>query len=455
VSFSRRLRLMAGRFLLAHRMTRWMDPVAREIGWRLAEAGYEAGFVGGVVRDLLLGQEPKDWDLTTSAPVDAILALFPDGRVMGRERGAGSTVLVPRAGRPYEITPYRGDGLVGDLARRDFTINAMAVGLDALLIDPFGGQRDLARGLIRTPGDPRDRIAEDPLRMLRAIRFAAALGFRLDPALRAAIQEVAPLLSRVAPERIGQEWARILMTGRPAWAMEEMRKLGLLAQFAPEFLEGVGMAQNEYHAWTVWEHLLIALEQVEPVLHLRLAALLHDIGKPRTLSVGPDGRRHFYQHEVVGAGMAEALLARLRFDGETREKVVHLVRHHMDLHFDTPPSDAALRRMLRRIGPAHMNDLIQLRRADRIASGTRQGELGPETIAILQALERVLAQDAALQVTDLQVSGHDVMQVLQIPPGPAVGRALEALLQDVLADPARNDRAWLLARLEAMRSDHP
>lgn len=377
---------------------------------------------------------------------------------MGRSRGgdeAGVTVLVPRDGRPYEVTPYRGAGLVGDLARRDFTINAMALGLDGRLLDPFGGQRDLARGLVRAPGDPRERIAEDPVRMLRAVRFAALPGFQLDPALAAAIRESAPLLARVAPERIGQEWGRILLSGRPAWAMEQLRELGLLVQFVPELLESVGVVQNEYHRWPVWEHLLIALEQVEGddrrLLALRLGALLHDVGKPRSLSTGEDGRRHFYRHELIGAEMAEAILTRLRFDNETKAKVVHLIRYHMDLHFDTPPSDAALRRMLRRIGPEHMNDLIQLRRADRIASGTREGDLGEETLAILQAIERLLAQDAALKVKDLAVNGLDVIQSLAILSGPMVGKTLELLLEEVLEDPARNTREWLLGRLEQWR----
>jgi putative nucleotidyltransferase with HDIG domain len=504
VSVMRRLRLWAGRLALPARMTRAMPLAAREIGWRLAEAGHEAGFVGGVVRDLLLGLAPKDWDLTTSASLAEIQALFPEGHLMGRARvGAevgGQTVLIPRHGGNYEVTPYRGEGLAGDLARRDFTFNAMALGLDGRLIDPFGGRRDLARGLVRSPGAPQDRIAEDPLRMLRAVRFAAQLGFRIDPALERAIREGAPLLQRVAPERIGQEWARILLTGRPAWAMEQLRELGLLAQFVPELLESVGVVQNEYHAYPVWEHLLLALETVElapedgpavpgggepaapaqgptaeaerptvetqrppsaarrtaddrsrRLLILRLAALLHDIGKPRTLSTGEDGRRHFYRHELIGAEMVEAILTRLRFESELRAKVVHLVRYHMDLHFDTPPSDAALRRMLRRIGPEHMNDLIQLRRADRIASGTRQGDLGEETIAILQALERVLANDAALKVTDLAITGRDVMQAMNIIPGPAVGKLLENLLQEVLEEPSRNTREWLLGRLAEWR----
>jgi putative nucleotidyltransferase with HDIG domain len=447
---SRRLRLAGGRLLLAWRLSRWLPPAARSLWDRLAGNGYATYLVGGAVRDLLLGIPPRDWDFTTAASPAEMLALFPEGKVVGSSRGH-PTVLIPMDGEVLEVTPFRGDSLAADLARRDFTLNAMALGRDGALHDPWRGREDLSEGRMRAVGDPGARIAEDPLRMLRAVRLAAQFGCALDEGLAAAIRAQADALERVAPERIGHEFGRLLITERPAWGMQQLRELGLLTRFAPELLEMYGVPQNQFHRYPVWEHALLALALVPPVLHLRLAALLHDVGKPRTVSVDAAGNRHFYRHEQVGAEMADALLRRLRFDGETRRRVVHLVRFHMDLHLDEAVSDAAIRRMIRRIGLEHMDDLVQLRRADRLASGMREGELSPETLALLRRIREVLARDAALKVTDLKVNGHDVVQIFGRPPGPYVGQVLQTLLQDVLEDPERNQRAWLLGRLAALR----
>jgi putative nucleotidyltransferase with HDIG domain len=449
VSFKRRLQLLAGRLALPRRLERALPPEGRQIMAQLADQGHEAGLVGGCVRDLLLGRTPKDWDMVTSAPAQAILALFPGAKAMGGTRG-GVTVLIPRGGQPFEVTPYRGAGLGEDLSRRDFTINAMALGLDLTLHDPLGGQADLTRGMVRACLDPRERLDEDPLRMLRAVRLGAQLDFALDPALSAAISEMAPRLGGVAAERIGMELGRLLVTGRAAAGMEQLRALGLLAFVAPELAETVGVEQNQYHRFAVWEHLLAALSLAPPELHLRLAALLHDVGKPRCVSVDEAGNRHFYRHEQVGAEMADALLERLRFDNETRRRVVHLIRFHMDLHLEGEMTDSAIRRMVRRIGLEQMDDLIQLRRADRLASGMREGDLSPETVRLLQQIDRVLKADAALKVTDLKVGGDDVLQVFGRPAGPYVGEVLDALLDEVVEDPALNDRSYLLGRLAAL-----
>jgi len=445
----RLLRLGWATWRLPGRMRRALPPGGRAILDALAGAGHEAVLAGGAVRDLLLGRTPQDWDLATSARPDQVRALFPDGHLVGAARETG-TVLIPRDGVTYEITPYRADSLEGDLARRDFTIDAMAATPDGRLVDPLGGRRDLAAGVLRACGRPEDRLAEDPLRMLRAVRLAAQFDLELDPALSQAIAAVAPRLAAVAPERIGAEFGRLLVTERPAWAMQRLRELGLLAQFAPELLEMVGVEQNRYHRFPVWEHALMALALVPPVLHLRLAALLHDVAKPRCLSVDEAGERHFYRHELVGAEMADDLLRRLRFDNATRARAVHLVRCHMDLHLDGPITDAALRRMVRRIGVEHLDDLVQLRRADRLASGMREGDLGPDTMAILDGIRRVLAEDAALKVTDLAVDGHDVMAAFGRGPGRYVGQVLEALLEEVLEQPERNRRDVLLQRLREM-----
>ncbi|MFZ5823483.1 MAG: CCA tRNA nucleotidyltransferase [Bacillota bacterium] len=445
----RRLRLAWGRLTLPVRFDRALPPAARAILERLADAGFEVGVVGGAVRDLLLGQRPRDWDLVTNAGTIAILALFPEGRLVGAARETG-TVLVPVDGSAYEISPYRGDDLVADLGRRDFTINAMALGLDGRLHDPLGGQGDLGTGLVRACGAPADRLGEDPLRALRAVRLACQLGFALDASLVAAIPPMAPRLAGVAPERIAVEFGRLLVSDRPAWALERLRELNLLAQFVPELLEMVGVEQNQFHAYPVWEHALMALALAPAELHLRLAALLHDVAKPRCLSVDEAGNRHFYRHESIGAEMADQLLTRLRFDNETRERVVHLVRFHMDLHLEGEIRPPALRRMVRRIGLEHMHDLIQLRRADRLASGMRAGDLAPETLHLLQEIKRIVAEDAALKVTDLAVDGNDVMAAFGEGPGPYVGEVLERLLDEVTDDPSLNRREWLLRRLEEL-----
>lgn len=443
---SRRLGLVAGQMTLSRRLHRSLPRAVPPILRSMGEAGYSAVLVGGCVRDLLLGRKPKDWDMAAGAPPEALQALFPDGRVMGAVRGT-QTLLLVRNHEPYEVTPFRGPTLEADLARRDFTVNAMALELDGTLHDPQGGRRDLALGVIRACGDPAERLAEDPVRMLRAVRLAAQFGFSLDPALTDAIARLAPRLAAVAPERIGMEFGRLVVTERPAWGLERLRELGLLAVFAPELLEGVGMEQNQYHRFTVWEHILMTLALIPPDLHLRLAALLHDVAKPRCLWVDEVGNRHFYRHEIVGAEMADALLERLRMDGDTRKRVVHLVRCHMDLFADTGITDAAIRRMIRRIGREQMPDLLELRRADRLASGTREGDLSPETIALLEQVERVLKTDSALKVTDLAVGGADVVAAFGKPPGPYVGEVLQQLLEEVTQEPALNDHLTLLARL--------
>jgi len=441
-----RIKVWFGRATLGYRLRRTLPAAAAELLELLEAAGHQAFLVGGCVRDLLLGDQPKDWDLTTSATTDQILAILPQGRLMGAGR-FGGTVMVVRETKPYEITPFRGEGLMGDLGRRDFTVNAMALERNGRFHDPLHGCLDLQAGLLRACGGAIERLTEDPLRALRAVRLAAQLNLRLDRELATALPVAARMLGGVPPERIGLEFGRMMTTLRPAWAVERLREFGLLATVAPELLEMVGVEQNEFHAHPVWEHSLLALAMTPPDLVLRLAALLHDIAKPCTLVVDAGGRRHFYGHEQVGADMADALLKRLRFDNETRHRVVHLVRFHMDLHFDGDVGDAAVRRMIRRIGAEHLHDLIQVRRADRRASGMRNGDLAHETVALLQRVQQVIDQENALRVTDLSVDGRDVIAAFGRPPGPYVGRVLERLLDEVIEDPERNQREYLLERL--------
>lgn len=433
----------------------------------LEAAGHLAVVVGGPVRDLLLGRSPPDWDVATSATPDRVAAVFPETRPTGIRHG---TVTVLAHGLAVEVTTFRREGgysdrrrpdwvafthdLRSDLGRRDFTVNAIAADRHGRLYDPFRGAWDLFLGRLRAVGDPGRRFAEDALRMLRAIRLSAQLQLRIDPATRAAIAAHAPSLSAVAAERIRDEFAKAVLSPWPAYALEMMRETGLLGVFAPELLEGVGVAQNEYHRYSVWEHALVALENTPPDLGLRLAALLHDIGKPRCLSTGPDGRRHFFDHERVGAEMAGALLRRLRFDHDLVARVTGLVRDHMALHHQPGMGDAAARRLLARLGAERVPDLIRLRIADRIASGTKGHAPGHGLEPLLEAFERVRREGLALKVSDLAIGGDEVMEVTGLSPGPAVGAILRRLLDEVLEDPHRNRPDYLRRRAREL-GGHP
>lgn len=425
----------------------------------LEASGHRAVVVGGPVRDLLLGRLPPDWDVATSATPDEVARVFPETRPTGVRHG---TLTVLEGGLAIEVTTFREEcgysdrrrpdrvaftgELAADLARRDFTINAIASDRAGRLYDPFGGVWDLLRGRLRAVGDPGARFAEDALRMLRAVRLSAQLRLRIDPATRRALAARAPLLAAVSAERIRDELSKAILSDRPAYALETMRQTGLLAVFAPELLEGVGVAQNEYHRYTVWEHALVALDHSPPDLGLRLAALLHDVGKPRCLSTGPDGRRHFFGHERVGAEMARSLLRRLRFDNQLVARVTGLVADHMALHVHPGMGDAAVRRLLARVGQHRVDDLVALRIADRLASGTRGQAPGPGLDDLLAAFDRVRREDAALKLSDLAIGGDEVMRATGLRPGRDVGRILRALLDEVLEDPGRNRAEYLRRR---------
>jgi len=457
---------MSIRLLLVRLGARFMIPrPVRGIAGTLVHHGHEAYVVGGCVRDLILGRVPHDWDVATDALPADVMGMFPDVRPTGVKHG---TVTVIMDGMPVEVTTYRVEGrysdrrhpdvvrfvrrLEDDLGRRDLTINAIALHPWGRIVDPYRGVEDLKRRLVRAVGDPRARFDEDPLRMLRAIRLAAELVFDIDEETYLAIKAKAHLIRNVSAERIGEELSRALVSPKPGFAMELMRETGLLRYIMPELLEGYGFPQNEHHAYPVWEHSLIALEEMPPVLYLRLAGLLHDVAKPRTATI-QDGERHFFNHEYVGAAMAENMLRRLRFDRETIGRVTHLVRNHMVLHYQNDMTDSAIRRIIRRVGLENMQDLLALRRADRLASGKKEGDLSRGTELLLDRIQAVLAEEAAFSIKDLAVDGHDVMDVAGIGPGPAVGRILHALFEDVLENPHHNTREYLIPRILALKSD--
>lgn len=440
--------------------TRWVIPAdVRSVLARFKEAGFDAFVVGGSVRDLLLGKPPKDWDITTDATPEQMMRTFPRTVPTGVKHG---TVTILTAGRAVEATTYRVEAgysdhrrpdqvkfvsdLRDDLARRDFTINAMALAANGRLVDHFGGLRDLEDRIIRAVGDPAERFEEDALRMLRAVRFAAQLGFDIEPATRAAIKPLAATLRHVSAERIRDEFAKAITSPNPVDALEALRETGLLAEFLPELLEGYGMEQNRHHRFTVWEHNLFAMASVPPQLHLRLAALLHDVGKPRSLSTDGKGDRHFFNHEIIGADIAYRLLKRLRFDNATTLKATHLIRHHMTLHLNRDMKDSAIRRLINRVGLESMDDLIRLREADRAASGKKPGPVSAGTLELLRRIDRILKEDAAFSLKDMAVGGNDIMAATGIKPGPLVGKVLARLFEEVLDDPSLNDRDRLLAR---------
>jgi tRNA nucleotidyltransferase (CCA-adding enzyme) len=430
---------------------------------RLRSRGKRAWIVGGCVRDTLLGRAAADWDVATDALPRDLLSIFPRAIPTGIEHG---TVTVVRDGRHYEVTTLRGEGtysdgrrpdwvefvddITADLARRDFTVNAIALDpLHGNLIDPFDGRGDLQRRVLRAVGDPRQRFAEDGLRVLRAARFVATLELTLDPATEQAIAPTLDTYRKVAAERVRDEWLKTMKARQPSRAFDVMRRTGILAITCPELLEGVGMEQNKWHAYDVWRHGMECMDaclpgQTDPVL--RIAAMLHDVGKPRSRAWSDKTKDWtFYDHDRIGAEIALPIADRLRFSNEERERIVALVRFHL-FHYDDHWTDAAVRRWIRRVGADRLGDLYRLNQADVRAKG-RDFEPDLAALAGLEAhVARVLAEGAALSTRDLKVNGHDLMRELGVKPGRVIGTVLEALLDAVTTDPSLNERGRLIER---------
>ena len=427
---------------------------------RLRQGGFQAWLVGGTVRDVLLGREAEAvFDVATDLEPDQVSVRFERVEPIGLRHG---TVLVLFLGLRIECTTFRREGAYADarhpdrveftrdpeqdLARRDLTVNALAFDpVSGVLLDPHGGALDLERRVLRAVGDALTRFTEDALHPLRVARLAAVLEMEPEPATRAALGSALERARLVAVERVRDELDKLLRAPRPSVGLELLREAGLLELWMPEVARTWAVPQNRFHAYDVYLHSLYTCDEApadKP--RVRWAALLHDIGKPDTrVERGGDGT--FYNHQFVGAELADRLLERLRFPLEERAAIVHLVREHM-FDYRGGWSDAGLRRWLRRVGEVAVADLFDLRIADMLGNGLKQGF--PVYLEQMRArIERILAESSALKVTDLEVGGHDVMRVLGIPPGPAVREALEALLEEVLDDPARNTRERLLQRL--------
>jgi len=424
---------------------------------RLAEAGYEAYLVGGAPRDLLLGRTPEDWDLATGARPEKVKTLFANAWPLGEKFG---TVRVPFDRLVVDITTFREEGaysdgrrpdwvnftpsLEADLARRDFTMNAIA--LDPLrekLVDPFAGVQALKRRLVKTVGEPAVRFGEDALRMLRFYRFQATLGFRGD---RETEQGITPgLITKVSGERIRDELTKLLVASFPKASLEGMARSGLLPAVLPEF--GAVLAEPG-----LFRHTVATVQAIKPATGLRWAAFLHDLGKPRT-RVDQGDRLHYYGHEKVGAELAAAILERLRFPRKVAEQIQALVRWHM---FPADPwmTDAALRRLVARVGKENIKGLLELRRADLVGTPGVAARAFRGLTQFASRLDALLAGETVLSLRDLAVNGHEIMEFLGIQPGPRVGEVLQEIFHWVTEDPARNRKELILEYL-ATRGNNP
>lgn len=441
----------------------------------LSENGYNAYPVGGCVRDLFLGRIPKDWDITTDATPEQVQSLFPDsfyendfGTVgvkttvflaSGKEKREHDVVEVTTHRTEFGYSDKRRPDEVRfaktveeDLARRDFTINAMALKVDKFtssapaengVIDPFGGLTDLKAGILRTVGNPNERFAEDALRLMRAVRFAGELGFTIDQATFDAIRNNAPSLGEVSWERIRIEFERIILSDRPSEGVDILQKTGLLRHVIPELEEGVGVTQNLHHVYTVWEHNLLALKTCpSKKLAVRLAALLHDVGKPRTKR-GDGKYATFYNHDHVGARMTRKILDRLRFPREIVEKATLLVDQHLFYYNVDEVTEAAVRRVIKRVGLENIRDLIDVRIGDRLGSGVPKAK--PYRLRHFEFMVEKVSKDA-LSVKKLAINGHDLMNDLGMKPGPKIGAILDVLLGEVIDNAAKNNHEYLLRR---------
>src|SRR6266478_421861 len=426
----------------------------------LRGAGKQAWLAGGAVRDLLRGVAAQDFDVATDALPEDVVRLFARVIPTGMQHG---TVTVLMREHKVEVTTFRGEGpyedgrrptsvtflgdIEGDLSRRDFTVNAIAWDpIGGVLRDPFKGVDDLRHCRLRAVGDPLVRFREDGLRPLRAVRFASTLRLAIDPPTRRAISQTLDVFAKVAMERVREELVKLLVRGAPpSRGLRLMLRTGLLARVIPEMLESVGFAQNRYHRWDVWRHTLRCVDAAPPDLIVRLAALLHDVAKPRSAAPKEDapGEHTFYDHEKVGAQLAAEILQRLKFPRRETERVALLVAEH-NWHYLPEWNDATVRRVLARIGPEELPALWKLRRADLDARG-RLVEEGLANQAAAEArFQREIVRVSALKVTDLAIGGEDVMRELRIRPGRQVGEVLARLLERVLDDPDLNTREKLL-----------
>jgi tRNA nucleotidyltransferase (CCA-adding enzyme) len=435
----------------------------------LENAGFQAFLVGGCVRDLVMGIEPKDWDITTNATPEQVIPLF-EKTVHENDFGMVAVINEDEPDdspfRQIEVTTFRSETtysnnrhpdsieysktLEEDLKRRDFTMNALAYNVgNGELTDMYDGLNDIEKKVIKTVGNPHDRFEEDALRMLRAVRFAAQLGFHVEPETRKGIEKYSQNLESISAERIREEFEKMVMSASPMHGFEMAHELELLQYVSREIEEGIGVDQNRNHKFTVWEHNLRALQNAADQkwpFHVRLAAMFHDVGKPKTKRFDKQQNEYtFYGHEVVGARMVKKFMERLKFPKKEIKTVEKLVRHHMFFSDPDKITLSAVRRMVKNVGPEHIWDLMNVRRADRIGMGRPKAtpyRLRKYASTIEEALRDPIS------VGQLQTDGDYMIAEMNMKPGPRMGWMLHALLEEVLDDPTKNTLEQLVERVK-------
>jgi tRNA nucleotidyltransferase (CCA-adding enzyme) len=440
--------------------------------------GFEAYAVGGSVRDILMGRNTHGWDFTTNAIPEEILKIFPDSfydnqfgtvSIKIRDNKIPGIKKIDSGNQPdvidiFEITTYRsekgytdfrhpdnivwGKTLTEDLSRRDFTINAIATN-GKIIVDPFDGQKDLNDKLIRTVGTAEDRFSEDALREMRAVRIASELGFMIEPVTAAAIKTKAELLTKISMERVRDELLRILASPYASDGILTLKNTGLLTYILPEFEPAFGVEQkspNRHHIYDVGTHSIMALKNCpSPDPIVRLATLLHDIGKIKTYHKDESGQITFYNHEVVSTKIAKAIAYRLKLSNKQMEKIVTLIRWHQ-FSVDERQTDTALRRFVRHVGKENLDDMLALRIGDRLGGGATESSWRLE----LFKKRLVEVQKQPFTVADLNIDGFDVMKELNVKPGPVIGKVLNQLFDEVEKGTLKNDREALLSRLKQL-----
>ena len=438
----------------------------------LKDKGFQAYIVGGCVRDSLRGAKPEDWDIATNANPEEIGKVF--SRSFINNKFGTVTVLTDSEDpsiKEVEITPYRIDEeysdkrhpdkihwaktIEEDLARRDFTVNAMAAvilkGKNEItkIVDPYNGEKDLKNKKIRAVVSSEQRFSEDALRMMRAVRFATTLDFEIELKTAEAIKKNSPLLQSISKERIRDEFMKIIMADKAADGVDLLRELNLLKYIIPELEEGYKVSQNKHHIYGVYKHSILSLEYAAKKKfnkHVRLATLLHDIAKPR-VKRGEGEDATFYNHEVVGAKMTRQILSRLRFSNKDVKKITKLVRYHLFYYHPDEVGESSVRRLVSQVGLEDMDELIQVRMCDRIGSGCPKAE--PYKLRHLRYVIEKVSQDP-ISSRKLEVSGEEIMNILDIDPGPRVGQILDILLGHVLDDPKKNKKGILKKEIKKL-----